>query len=104
MSFLDHLKQQAEARQATQHGAASLLARNAALVEAACAVTWRYLDELGRQLDVLRPVAPARYTIDARCVLEGLPFTGFRADLRRKRRAVPCQAPNTPPMASSTSC
>lgn len=89
MSYLDHLKQQAEARQAALHGDAALLAHNAALVEAACAVTWRYLDELGRQLEVLRPVAPARYALDARCVLEGLPFAGFRADLRRKRLAVP---------------
>lgn len=85
MSFLDDLKQQALAHHAAQQGEASQLARQAALTEAACAVAWRYLDELGRQLDVLRPMASARYVIDTRCVLEGLPFTEFRADLRRKR-------------------
>lgn len=85
MSFLDELKQQAQARQAQLRDDHAMLERNAALVEAACAEVWRYLDDLGRQLDVLRPTSPARYAIDARVVLEGLRYGDFFADVRRKR-------------------
>jgi hypothetical protein len=85
MSFLDDLKQQAQARQAQLRGDHAVIERNVALVEAACAEVWRYLDDLGRQLDVLRPASPARYAIDPRALVEGLHYSDFAADLRRKR-------------------
>jgi len=87
MSFLDDLKQQATARRRQAQGDLAEIERHTALVEAACANAWRYLDELGRQLQVLQPPATARYVFDARTVLEGgdLRFTDFAADLRRKR-------------------
>jgi len=87
MSFLDDLKQQATARRRQAQGDLAEIERHTALVEAACANAWRYLDELGRQLQVLQPPARARYVFDARTVLEGgdLRFTDFAADLRRKR-------------------
>lgn len=85
MSFLDDLKQQAQARQAALHSDHASLERHAALVEAACQTTWRYLDELGRQLQVLQPTSPVRYVLDVRAVLEGLRCEQFTADVRRKR-------------------
>lgn len=85
MSFLDDLKQQAQARQAQLRGDHAVIERNAALVEAACATAWRYLDDLGRQLDVLGPTSPARYALDPRAIVEGLRYSDFVADLRRKR-------------------
>jgi hypothetical protein len=85
VSFLDDLKQQAQARQAQLRGDHAVIEHNVALVEAACAVVWRYLDDLGRQLDVLQPASPQRYAIDPRAVVEGLRYTAFGADLRRKR-------------------
>jgi hypothetical protein len=85
MSFLDDLKQQAQARQAQLRGDLAVIERHTAQVEEACKLVWRYLDDLGRQLEVLRPSSGARYAIDPRAVLEGLQFTDFVADLRRKR-------------------
>ncbi len=85
MSFLDDLKQQAQARQAQLRGDHAVIERHTALVEAACALAWRYLDDLGRQLEVLRPLSTARYALDTRVLLDGLHYTDFRADLRRKR-------------------
>lgn len=85
MSFLDDLKQQAKAREAQLRGDLAVIERHCAQVEEACQTVWRYLDDLGRQLEVLRPTAAARYMIDPRAVLEGLVFTDFVADLRKKR-------------------
>lgn len=85
MSFLDSLRQQAQARQAQLRGDHAVIERNSMLVESACMLAWRYLDDLGRQLQVLQPPSPARYILDARLVLEQLRYADFSADLRKKR-------------------
>lgn len=85
MSFLDDLKQQADTLRRQSHGDLAAIERSSALVESACETVWRYLDELGRQLQVLQPVSPARYAFDGRTVLGGLRFCDFAADLRKKR-------------------
>ena len=85
MSFLDDLKQQAKAREAQLRGDLAVIERHVAQVEQACQTVWRYFDDLGRQLEVLRPTSGARYTLDPRAVLEGLSFSDFMADLRKKR-------------------
>ena len=85
MSYLDDLKRQAAALQATQTVDHEALARNTALVEAAAKEVSRYLMELGKQLDVLRPVSKVVYAFDKKTRLEGQPMVDFRFDVRRKR-------------------
>lgn len=85
MSFLDQLKQQAQARQAQDRKDHAEIERRLGLTEAACAAVWRYLNDLGRQLDVLQPVSRQRYLLDARCVVEGLPLVDFVGDIRKQR-------------------
>lgn len=85
MSFLDQLKQQAQARQAQDRHDHAEIERRIGMTEAACAGAWRYLNDLGRQLDVLQPVSRQRYMIDARCVVEGLPMVDFVGDIRKQR-------------------
>jgi hypothetical protein len=87
MSFLDDLKQQAAARRREAQGDLAEIERRTAQVEAACATVWRYLDDLGRQLQVLQPVSAARYVFDGRTVVEGLRCTDFAADIRKTRVA-----------------
>jgi hypothetical protein len=84
MSFLDQLKQQAQQRQAQDRHDVAEIERRIAMTEAACATAWRYLDEMGRQLDVLQPVSRHRYVIDNRCIVESLPLTGFTGDIRKQ--------------------
>ena len=85
MTFLDDLKRQASAVQASRTVDLKTLARNTALVEAAATEASRYLMELGKQLDVLRPISKVRYQFDKKTRLEGLPMVDFRFDVRRKR-------------------
>lgn len=85
MSFLDDIKRQAQAQQSRQQIDTAALARNAALVEAACHSTFKYWLELAQQLNVLQPVSPSRYRIDAKHVLESLKMTEFRVDARRQQ-------------------
>ncbi|HEV7914054.1 MAG TPA: hypothetical protein VGP22_09820 [Albitalea sp.] len=85
MGFLDDLKRQADALKARQTIDVAALARNAALTEAACKTSFAYLNTLLAQLDLLRPVSPARFTLDRQHVFEQVPLTEFRIDARRKR-------------------
>ncbi|WP_157359646.1 hypothetical protein [Caldimonas brevitalea] len=91
MGLLDDLKRQAEARQAQLQSSGASLERQTALVEGACTTAFRYWMELAKQLNVLKPVAPARYALDGRHVFEQLPMSDFRVDARRRS-----PAPNAP--------
>ena len=85
MGFLDDLKRQADAAKASNDTDAALLARNAALVEAACKTAFTYFNTLGQQLEVLQPVAKRRFTLDSRNTFDGLKRCEFKADARRKQ-------------------
>lgn len=85
MSFLDELKRQASDLQAAKSIDQNALARNTALAEAAATEASRYLLELAKQLDVIRPVPKATYQFDSKTRIEGLPMQKFRFDSRRKR-------------------
>ena len=85
VGFLDDLKRQADAAKATQNTDSATLARNAALVDAACKTAFAYFATLGQQLQVLQPVSTVRYRLDNRHVFEGLKRCEFRADARRKQ-------------------
>lgn len=85
MGFLDDLKRQAEALKTQQTEDSAMLARHAALVEAACKGTWQYWLDLAQQLNVLQPVPPVRFSLDKATALEGLKRCEFRVDARRKQ-------------------
>jgi len=85
MSFLDELKRQARDLQAVKSVDQGDLARKTALVEAAATEACHYLLELGKQLEVIRPISSASYHFDNKTRLEGLPMVEFRFDARRKR-------------------
>jgi len=85
VGFLDDLKRQAEALKQQQTSDTAALARNTALTEAACKTVFSYFVSLAPQLDVLRPVNPARFALDRQNVFEGLRLSDFRLDSRRKR-------------------
>ena len=85
MSFLEDLKRKATDLQATRSVDQEALKRNTALVEAAVQAAARYLLDLGKQLEVLRPISKVSYGFDKKNRLEGLPMGDFRFDARRKR-------------------
>jgi hypothetical protein len=88
MSFLNTLKNQAQATAAAQQGNASLIARNIQLVEVACKEAVVYLHTLSQQLNVLRPASAGRHALDKQTVFRGLPQLNFRVDARRIEKGV----------------
>jgi hypothetical protein len=83
VSFLNQLKSQANALQSHDGLQLRGLEENTARVEAACKLVHHYLDDLGRQLNVIQPPAP-RFTLDGRTPWPALKLTDFRVDARRK--------------------
>ena len=85
MGLLDDLKRQADALKTQQTVDTAALARNAALVEAACKTTLQYFMELAPQLNVLEPTPALRFSLDKSTALDGLKRCDFRVDARRKQ-------------------
>lgn len=84
MSFLNTLKNQAQAAAAQQQGQAGLIERNTLAVEAACKEAVDYLHTLAQQLNVLQPASPGRHTLDRQNAFAGLKQSNFRVDSRLK--------------------
>lgn len=84
MSFLNQLKTQANALQGQKSQQQELLAAQVEAVEAACRVTLHYLQELARQLDVIRPAGPA-FTLDGKTPWPSMQLSCFRVDARKKK-------------------
>ncbi|RZT91284.1 hypothetical protein [Rivibacter subsaxonicus] len=87
MSFLEQLRQQAQAREAQLRGDLGHLERHVQLVEAACGSLWRYFGDLARQLDLLEPASPQRFRFDNRTLVEGFTCRRIAADIRRHKPA-----------------
>lgn len=85
MGFLDDLKKQAQDLQSRDQVDVAGLARNTALADAAASTAARYLAELTRQLDVIKPNSPARFEFDRKVLLQNPPLVEFRSDARKKR-------------------
>jgi hypothetical protein len=92
MSFLNTLKNQAQASAAEQHGNASLMARNTQLVEGACKEALAYFHTLAQQLNVLQPASAGRHQLDKQTIFRSLPQTNFRVDARRIEKGSKAQA------------
>ncbi len=84
MSFLNALKNQAQATAAVQQGDASVIARNTQMVEGACKEAVAYFHTLAQQLNVLQPASAGRYVLDRQTVFRTMPQVNFRVDARRK--------------------
>ena len=85
MGFLDDLKRQAADAQARQTHDSASVERQTALVESAAQTATRYFAELVNQLDVLKPVARARYQFDNRTQFSGVAYSDFASDQRKRR-------------------
>lgn len=85
MSFLNDLKRQADALKTQQGEDTALLARHAALVQAAAKTVWQYWLDLAAQLNVLQPVPPVRLLLDKTHAVDGLKRCEFRVDARLKQ-------------------
>lgn len=83
MSFLNQLKNQADALQKQQTVQAQDVAGNTAKCEAAAKVVHHYLGELARQLNVLAPDGP-KLTLDGKTPWPAMKLVSFRADARKK--------------------
>jgi hypothetical protein len=85
MGLLDDLKKQAELVKTQQTSQQSLRAENLKLVEEKMRQAFDYLNELLKQLAVLRPVNPATYCLPGIADLKNLGFSETFIDYRRKR-------------------
>lgn len=83
MSFLNQLKQQAQALQAQQSAQTQDLEANTAATEAACKTVWYYLAELPQQLNVIEPTS-ATLSLDGKTAWPTMKQTDFRFDARKK--------------------
>ncbi len=85
MGLLDDLKKQAELVKTQQISRESLREENLKLVEEKMGQTFQYLNELLKQLAVLKPVNPATYSLPGIADLKNLGFSESFIDYRRKR-------------------
>jgi hypothetical protein len=84
VSFLNQLKSQAKALQTEQQRDEAGFEKNLGETERACDVTFHYLRDLVRQLNVISPAAP-RFTLDGKTPWPAMKFIDFRADARKKK-------------------
>lgn len=83
MSFLQQLKQQAQAVQHQRGAEVETLERNAQATEAACGAVWHYLADLVAQLNVIQPDARL-LTLDGKTHWPPMKLVDFRFDARKK--------------------
>ena len=85
MGLLDDLKKQADMVKSEQHSQQSLLQARLKLVEAKMNQTFLYLNDLLKQLAVLRPANPMVYSIPGIGDLQNLAFAESFIDYRKKK-------------------
>ena len=85
MGLLDDLKKQAELVKSQQLSRQSLLEENIRLVEAKMQQAFLYLNELLKQLAVLKPVNPTVYTIPGVGDMRNLGYADSFIDYRKKK-------------------
>lgn len=83
MSFLNQLKQQAQALQSQQAVQQESIEANTAATQGACQRIWHYLDDLQRQLNVIGPTV-SRLSLDGKSLWPEMKLTEFRFDARKK--------------------
>lgn len=83
MSFLNQLKSQASALQSQQGQQQHDLGQKFAETESACNITLQYLEDVGRQLNVIGPAAPS-LSLDGKTPWPAMKLVSFRVDARKK--------------------
>lgn len=84
MSFLSELKNQATQLRDQQSGVAQDLAAVTKSTEMACITALNYLRDLCAQLNVIKPPAAGRYSLDGKATFPNLQMLNFRCDSRKK--------------------
>lgn len=84
MSFLDHLKSQANAVQSGQSAQQTHNEANVKLAEAASKTAWLYITELAKQLNVIQPAGP-KLSLDGKTHWPAMKLVDFRVDSRKKK-------------------
>ena len=87
MGLLDDLKKQADMVKSQQLSQQSMLQESIKLVEAKMSQTFLYLNDLLKQLSVLRPTNPTVYAIPGIGDLQNLGFAESFIDYRKKKIA-----------------
>ena len=85
MGLLDDLKKQAEIKKTQQISQQSMLQESIKLVEAKMRQTFLYLNELLKQLAVLKPTNPTAYSIPGIGDFQNLEFAESFIDYRKKK-------------------
>jgi hypothetical protein len=84
MSFLNQLKNQAQALQQQRSAEDRTLGEICAITEQKCELILYYLQDLARQLSVIEPQGPA-FTLDGKIPWPAVKLVEFRVDARRKK-------------------
>ena len=84
MSFLDQLKNQANALKGRENQQQVACDANIHATEQVCQTVFYYLEQLVRQLNVIEPDGP-RLTLDGKTPWPAMKLTGFQIDSRKKR-------------------
>jgi hypothetical protein len=82
MSFLNQLKNQAQALQSQKEGQHQDLDLHARQCDLACVTIQRYLKDLAQQLDVIQPPGP-RFSLDGKAFWPAMKLVDFRSDARK---------------------
>ncbi len=84
MSFLSELKSQASALQKQQTDVYQDVAAHTQSCEQACRTLLSYLQDLATQLNVIRPPAVGKYSLDGKTKFADMVLKNFRSDARKK--------------------
>lgn len=84
MSFLNQLKNQAQTVRAQESGFQQDLAEVTQATENACITALTYLRDLCAQLNVIKPPAAGRYSLDGKAPFPQMQMLNFRCDARKK--------------------
>lgn len=83
-SILAKLKQAAAEKQAAEAQVSGDHERKAKEISIALEQTWRYLNDLAAQLNILKPAYPGSYFLNDQVNLDGLTWQQGRADFRKQ--------------------
>ena len=84
MSFLNQLKNQAQTLREQEYGFHQDLAAVTLATENACITALNYLRDFCAQLNVIKPPAAGRYSLDGKVPFPQMQMQGFRCDSRKK--------------------
>jgi hypothetical protein len=85
MGFLDELKSQADSLNKEKQAYQTNLVANAELVDARMRQTFSYLNELSKQLEIIKPASPQTFELHGVGKFDQLMLVDFFADYRKRK-------------------